>query len=317
MLVKPMLVAAITEGMPKWDVEQAPWNCHRAHIEESGVNITLIPAERMDWSRRFDAMLLHIWLDWDNPKRYNPQRILPVFAKYAEYRSRFPTTVQIICNHTDMVGRPYAIPYWRKGDPVLYKIPPYDRSVLTPFPEADIWPWELAYNSTYGRHLAFSKINEDLSAAFVGTPSGPQDYRARVAEFTNRVGIGLCVNEKIPQGKYDEIMSRARIIVCPRGWGESSSRHWDSWRSGKVVLTDADCDAVEMIPGQRLREGIHYLVYRDPTEIPDIVSDWTKRSRIDELDEIARAGQLAATGFNGAIWITQFFEKLRNGLQNS
>jgi hypothetical protein len=306
-----MRVVAVSEGMPKWDIEQAPWNCHRAHLKTVGIELFQIPATDMDWSQQFDCMLLHIWLDWDNPKRYTPQTIMPVFAKYAEYRAKYPDTIQIICNHTDMVGRPYALPYWRKGDPVLYKIPPYDRRALSPFPEMDIWPWELAYDFTYGRQ-AFTKMNEDLLAAFVGTPSGPEGYRASVAEFTNRVGVGICLTEKMPQRKYDELMSRAKIIVCPRGWGESSSRHWDAWRSGKAVLTDADCDAVEMIPGQRLRSGIHYLTYKNPSEIPDIVSDWTKASRINELHSIAKAGQQAANSFNGADWISKFFLMLRD-----
>ena len=196
-----------------------------------------------------------------------------------------------------------------KGDPILYKIPPYDRRQVLPFPKEDIWPWELAYHDTYGRK-AFTTGKEDISVAFVGTPSGPEHYREKVAEFTSRVGIGICNSTRVPQGQFDEIMSRAKIIVCPRGWGESSSRHWDSWRSGKVVLTDQDCNAVEMIPGVQLNAGEHYLVYNDPAEIPDIVSDWTKPSNADALAHIANQGRLAVNEFNGEDWIAQFFHRM-------
>lgn len=77
------------------------------------------------------------------------------------------------------------------------------------------------------------------------------------------------------------------------------------------MLTDRECDAVEMIPGVRLREGEHYLVWDDPDQIPDIVSDWTRPSKSSDLAEIATNGRQAALSYNALARITQFFQSIK------
>ena len=62
-----------------------------------------------------------------------------------------------------------------------------------------------------------------------------------------------------------------------------------------------------MIPGVRLQEGVHYLVYDNPEDIPDIVSDWSRPSRSDELAELAQNGRLAAQSYNALERIKHFF----------
>jgi hypothetical protein len=148
-------------------------------------------------------------------------------------------------------------------------------------------------------------------AGFIGTESGPVGYRLRVAAASARVGIGICTPKRVVKAaQYNALMARCRIIVCPRGWGENSKRHWDAWFSGKPVLTDRECDSVEMIPGVRLREGEHYLVFDDPDQIPDIVSDWTRPSRSTDLAQIAENGRRAALSYDALDCITQFFQLL-------
>jgi hypothetical protein len=70
----------------------------------------------------------------DSFEHFDARRILSVLEHYATYRSRYPQTIQIALNHTDMARRPYATPYWREGDRVLYRTPAYDRTELAPFP---------------------------------------------------------------------------------------------------------------------------------------------------------------------------------------
>lgn len=108
-------------------------------------------------------------------------------------------------------------------------------------------------------------------------------------------------------------MAQCQIIVCPRGWGEQSRRHWHAWLSGKPVLTDRDYDSVEMIPGVRLKQGVHYLVFDDPKEIPDIVSDWTRPSRLDDLVQIAEHGRRAALSYDACGRIAECFERAVRG----
>jgi hypothetical protein len=79
------------------------------------------------------------------------------------------------------------------------------------------------------------------------------------------------------------------------------------------VLTDRDCDSVEMIPGVQLREGVHYLVFDDPAEIPDIVAEWTRTGRRDDLAEIAENGRRAALSYDGGGRIAEFFERSVGG----
>jgi hypothetical protein len=305
-----MDIGLITEGIDESQIAATPWMHHRNALADRGIRIHHYQSGDMSGFRRgFDAMLLHLWQDWEN-RRFNQYRILPILEHYGVYRSRYPQTVQIALNHTDMARRPYATLYWRDGDPVLYRTPAYDRSELAPFPPEKIW----AYEKVWGESCFVSAVAPVHQAGFVGTQSGPAGYRGRVAAATARVGIGLCGPERpvtIPQ--YNAMMASCRIIVCPRGWGENSSRHWDTWKSGKPMLTDRECDSVEMIPGLRLRAGEHYLVFDDPDEIPDIVSDWTRPSRAADLEEIAEKGRQAALSYDALDRIARFFQSIARG----
>jgi glycosyltransferase involved in cell wall biosynthesis len=306
-----MDIGVITEGIDESDLVAQPWIYHRDALLDRGIRIHLHRRGDLEGFRRgFDAMLLHVWQDWANPKHFDPRRILPILEHYAAYRSRFPQTVQIVLNHTDMSRRPYATPYWREGDPVLYKAPAYDRTELAPFPPETIW----AYEMLWGESCFLSAGPPTHRAGFIGSESGPPGYRQRVAAATARVGIGMCAPERpVSKPQYNAMMASCQIVVCPRGWGENSSRHWDAWKSGKPVLTDRECDCVEMIPGVRLREGEHYLVFDDPDQIPDIVSDWTRPSRAAELAAIARNGRRAALSYDPLDRITQFFRSIIPG----
>jgi hypothetical protein len=251
--------------------------------------------------------MLHAWQDWKNRGRFDPWQIMPVMETMAKYRADFPETVQIILNHTDMSRRPYATPFWRYGDPVLYRTPSYDRDELAPFPADSIW----AYEKVWGGESYKSTGPIKYKAGFIGRPSGTKNYRESVARHIRKVGIGRCTRKlKYSKAKHDLIMSRCQIIVCPRGWGEQSMRHWDAWLSGKPVLTDRECDSVEMIPGVRLREGEHYIVFDEPEQIPELVREWTDPSHSKGLELIGRNGQEAARSYDAYGRIRDFFLSL-------
>jgi hypothetical protein len=300
-----MKIAFVVEAFPvPKAVSQSPWFLHASELAKEGIEIQHYRELESAWSP-FDAMILMVWLDWANVGYFKPAQIIPVMEKYSAYRASFPKTVQIILNHVDMSRRPYATPYWRMGDPILYRTPAYDRKELAPFPPRDIFAYEKVWGSD-----CFSKHEITRRAGFIGTPSGPNGYRQRVAAETAKVGIGRCDPLRIPKPEYTAILGSCRIIVCPQGWGENSERHWDAWRSRRAVLTDRACDSVEMIPGQRLRENMHYLVYDDPAQIPDIVSDWSSLGRIADLEEIASNGWQAALNYDSYNRILGFFRSV-------
>ena len=301
-----MDIGVVVEGIADGDFAAMPWIYHRNALLSKGIKIH-IHSGRENWCHGFDAMLLYVWQDWENLTRFDHQRIMPLLENYSTYRSRYPQTVQIVLNHTDMARRPYATPYWRDGDPVLYRTPAYDRGELAPFPPETIW----AFEKVWGNDCFSSTDTPRYQCGFIGTQSGPPGYRERVAAATAQVGLGLCARlQAFPRAKYNELMASCRIVVCPRGWGENSSRHWDTWLSGKPMLTDRECDSVEMIPGMRLREGKHYLVFDDPDQIPDIVSDWTRPSKSSDLAEIAENGRQAARSYDALARIAQFFQSI-------
>jgi hypothetical protein len=305
-----MEIATIIEGISEPRNARQPWIYYGNTLAEKGIYIRIYRGSEEGFQRPFDAMLLHVWQDWANKEHFKPSRILRIMGKYVIFRAEFPHTIQIILNHTDMSRRPYATPYWRPGDPILYRTPAYNRQELYPFPPGKIW----AYEGVWGEPCFVSNPTPKYKARFIGSPSGPPGYRRSVAEGTAKVGIGIC--EKIhpcSREEYNEIMAQCRIIVCPRGWGEQSRRHWHAWLSGKPVLTDRDYDSVEMIPGVRLKQGVHYLVFDDPKEIPDIVSDWTRPSRLDDLVQIAEHGRRAALSYDACGRIAEFFERAVRG----
>lgn len=309
-----MEIAVVVTAIDASRLSLQPWLHGREALSRGGIEVRLFEGREIAeaWTRPFDAMLLHVWQDWRNRTRFDPFTIMPLLERYWAYRAAFPQTVQIVHNHADDI-QPYSLAYWRVGDPVLYRTPPYDRTRLAPFPPASIWAYEQVWG---GASLSTAKPPR-WAAGFIGSPTGPPGYRARVARATRKVGIGLCIggawrswNQPLPKRWYDWIMSRCRIVVCPRGWGPQSQRHWEAWRSGKPVLTDQDCHAVEMIPGVRLEAGKHYLVFNDPAEIPDIVSDWTRPGRLDDLAEIGSRGTEAALGYDAVGRMRDFFERV-------
>jgi hypothetical protein len=295
-----MILTVLIHNHDKWYSETAPWVLYKDQMASFGVDVSVHRSQEHGLlDREHEALLLHLWTDWWNFQRFQAQATMELMCQLAKYRARFPKTKIYACADHDDARCNYILPFWRETDTVLYRIPPYDRSLL--FPYKDVWAWEYGYGHCYGRKAFVGPVTCD--AAFVGSPSGPQGgsgfpgYRETVAAFTAKVGYGYCGPRK-PIAEYDQIMSGARIIVCPRGWGQSSSRHWDAWRSGKPVLTDRDCSLHEMIPGQVLEPGKHFLVFDNPFQIPDLVSDWSKPSRKDDLDAIAAAGREAVEAFD-------------------
>jgi len=244
-----MEIAVVIEGIQEKRVALQPWIYYKAALAEKNIQINVFQVNTYEaFKRPFDAMLLHVWQDWANRERFDPFRILPIMEKYSIYRAEFPETTQIILNHTDMSRRPFATPYWRPGDPILYRTPAYDRKELYPFPAEKIW----AFEQIWGEKCFISETSSKHKAGFIGKPNGPAGYRKRVAEKTAKIGIGIS-QDPPPYSKdeYNEIMGSCQVIVCPRGWGEQSRRPWDAWLSGKPVLTDKECDSVEMIPGMK------------------------------------------------------------------
>jgi hypothetical protein len=311
-----MEIAVVVAAVDDDQVAAQPWVHGQDALRADGIEIRVFRGKeiRDAFARPFDAMLLHVWQDWMNPGRFDPLKILPVIERNAAYRLRFPETVQIVLNHTDESRRPYCLPYWRPGDPVLFRTPPYDRAELAPLPADRIW----AYEKVWGRPCFVANGKPKYAAAFIGTPTGPDGYRKRIARATAKVGLGICYDRRwlrwkrpLPYRVHNWLMARSRIIVCPRGWGEQSSRHWHAWLSGKPVLTDRACAAVEMIPGVKLEPGVHYLVFDEPDEIPDIVSDWTRPARLDDLQQVAEKGQRAAREYDAVGRMKTFFNRIR------
>ena len=332
-----MEIGVIIEGILEGTIAKQPWIYYKDTLAEKDINIIVYQGNDEAFKRPFDAMLLHVWQDWGSKKLFHSSRILPIMEKYAIYRAEFPETVQIILNHTDMSRRPYATSYWRPGDPILYRTPAYNREELYPFPADQIWAYETVWGDSCYVPNALSKRESSIiwrariwtsehilggpclasntppkyKAGFIGGMTGPPGYRQSVAKETARVGIGICKTMgPYSKERYNGIMANCQIIVCPRGWGEQSRRHWDAWLSGKPVLTDRECDAVEMIPGLRLQEGVHYLMFDDPKEIPDIVSDWTRPSHLDDLAQIAENGRRAALSYDACGRIIEFFKRV-------
>jgi 2-polyprenyl-3-methyl-5-hydroxy-6-metoxy-1,4-benzoquinol methylase len=313
--VKPFRVAVVVEGMSESQTSVRPWSIYQSQLETKGIFIDILPDIEQAFAKQYDAMLLDVWLDWANKAHFNPSRTMRLIELHAKYREQFPQTIQITHNHTDMSRRPYAVPFWRPGDPVLFRTPAYNRAELAPFDSSLIWSYEKIWGSNC---FAAGKNDILFPAGFIGTTSGPDEYRVRVATQTAKVGIGICESaEPLPLGKYHEKLSACQIVVCPRGWGEQSLRHWDAWLSKKPVLTDRACASVEMIPGVQLKQDVHYLVYDEPEQIPEIVAEWTNATRKVELAEIARNGYEAAKSYDGFGNIFRFFSWLREGYQHN
>jgi hypothetical protein len=306
-----MEIAVVAAGMAEDQFNAQPWIYGKAALSAAGINVHVFRGRdtREAFQRSFDAMLLYLWQDWMNRGRYDPLLIMPQIERQAAYRFRFPDTIHIIVNHVDDSRHNYCLPYWREGDPLLWRTPPYDRTELQPLPGDQIWAYEKVWTLP-----GFPAAPPKYAAGFIGTPTGPAGYRKRVARETAKVGIGICRDSRflrwrrtVPYPLFNYLMARCRIIVCPRGWGPQSSRAWNAWISGKPVLLDRYSATCELIPGVKLEPGVHFLAFDDPAEIPDIVNEWTKPGRANELARIGENGRQAAASYDAVARIKAFF----------
>lgn len=303
-----MDIAVFIQDIDNYEVKMQPWVFYKYRLAERGIDIELFYNDEGAFSGPCDAMILHVWQHWLNPKKFNHYHAMKTMEKYAAYRAEYPDTTQIILNHTDDSRHPYALPYWRAGDPVLYRTPPYNRKELNPLAEDKIW----AYEIEMGKPCFDTNCADKYKAGLLGPLGGPSEYIQSVIDQTSKVGRYVDrEKDSYTEQQVNEIISSCSIVVCPRGWGQSSQAHWDCWLSGKPVLTDRECSLVELVPGQHLKEGVHYLVYDDPADIPDIVSDWTKKSKLEELERIGQNGKRAALSYNAFGRIVEFFERCK------
>src|SRR5215210_8387961 len=100
-----MEICTVIEGISEQTIQKQPWIYYRTALASRNIHIEVYDGSGDAFRRRFDAMLLHVWQDWENRRLFNPYRILPLMERYAAYRAEFPETIQIILNHTDMTGR--------------------------------------------------------------------------------------------------------------------------------------------------------------------------------------------------------------------
>ncbi len=150
-----MDIGIIVEGIEQSQFAAQPWMYCKDALLSKGIRIHVYHGGGDGFRRSFDAMCLHVWQDWRNRERFDAYRIMPVLEQFSTYRSRFPETIQIILNHTDMARRPYATLCWRDGNPVLYRTPAYDRTELAPFPPETIW----SYEKVWGRNCFSLRSN--------------------------------------------------------------------------------------------------------------------------------------------------------------
>jgi hypothetical protein len=307
-----MEIAVISAGMAEDQFNAQPWIHGQQQLRSEGIDVRVFRGRetREAFNKPVDAMLLYVWQDWMNRGRYDPFQIMPHIERQAAYRLRFPETVQIVVNHTDNSRHVYCLPYWRPGDPLLWRTPPYDRAELEPLPGDRIWAYEKVWTLP-----GFAAARPKYAAGFIGTPTGPAGYRARVARETAKVGIGICRDSRyfrwhrtVPYRLFNYLMARCRIVVCPRGWGPQSSRAWNAWLSGKPTLLDRYSATCELIPGVRLEAGVHFLVFDDPAEIPDIVREWTSVGREKDLAQIGENARRAALSYDAVARIKEFFQ---------
>ena len=101
-----MDVAVVVECVDESRIPIQPWIRYRDALAKRGIHLHCFRGAGEAFERLYDAMLLHVFLDWNNERLFDCTRLLPVLADYATYRARFPETVQIVVNHADIVQPP-------------------------------------------------------------------------------------------------------------------------------------------------------------------------------------------------------------------
>ena len=87
-------------------------------------------------------------------------------------------------------------------------------------------------------NCVFTSVNslkKDIFASFVGAISGRHKIRE---ELRNMYGLNdkYFISEGINYEKFREIMSRTLFSLCPRGYGQTSFRIFESLKSGSIPV---------------------------------------------------------------------------------
>ena len=179
-------VAVVVVNVDPSQVGSSPWVRYREELKREGISIQVFDDYKHAFCHDHDAIMLHLVFNWNQTKFFNPAEIMPLLAALSTYRSEHPDCQHVLLYAWERPS-PFAFPYWRAGDPILYRTPLYDRSELYPFPASEVW----SYEKIWGSACYQTDSPPKYASGFIGSRTR-REWRDRVARETARTGIGIC-----------------------------------------------------------------------------------------------------------------------------
>ena len=168
---------------------------------------------------------------------------------------------------------------------------------------------------------------KDILYSFIGLESHP--VRKKIFSLSRRSDIVIkkrscwhfylrCKGRVIPlkwsprreqeREEYQDILSRSRFSLCPRGTGPSTIRFWESLQAGAIPVLVADAMALPKIEGINWDDCIVRVSERNVSSVDRIIRAIPPEKEMQLRENCLRAFALSCAGENFVQAIRDYFE---------
>ena len=116
------------------------------------------------------------------------------------------------------------------------------------------------------------KVKKDIYASFIGSYTHPM--RLQMAHYCQHLGFALTLNpqwaEEVKSSDFklfEEVSSRSKYMLCPRGYGPTSYRLYEAFQYGAVPVYISDNF---WLPWEDEVDWEKLIIKITPSQIPDI-----------------------------------------------
>jgi len=110
--------------------------------------------------------------------------------------------------------------------------------------------------------------------------------------------------------EYQDVLSRSRFSLCPRGTGPSTIRFWESLQAGAIPVLSSDAMALPKIEGINWNDCIIQVAEKNISSVDRIIRAISPEKEARMREDCLRAYTLSCFGENFVRTIRDYFEKV-------
>ncbi len=280
---------ALFQKMPNMTTEQKVYELLSSHPIEKNVNYLVVP-----WGVLFCQKNLQVML----PMRLNGGFTICQHIRYREIISvlrRLGVTV---------LFAPHAPKKQQYKDITVLPFPLYPNNGIDPAKEKDILYSFIGLESHPVRRKIFSLSRR---SDMVIKKRSCWHFYLRCKERV--IPLKWSPRREQEREEYQDILSRSRFSLCPRGTGPSTIRFWESLQAGAIPVLLADAMALPKIEGINWDDCIVRVSERNVFSVDRIIRAISPEKEARMRENCLHAFASSCAGENFVQTIRDYFEK--------